>query len=226
MGTARGAHDLASSIIQWSITVVGKMDDTTTFWRRPSVTKTRQRGRDRPDSSNVTAHPTFPPTCARPLESIPLTRSDASHIWIRTRAAFRHSVWQGQCILIDNTRTNAKKESNKLYPPVLMIAPPVRDAASPAARKRICGDTNAWRLKDERLVVVQFSVTDSKSLSTPASWGVPRNMINRTPDDVGRTNESKVVWIKSRARQEEWQRLRKPPTDLTFFFKKKKRKLK
>lgn len=38
----------------------------------------------------------------------------------------------------------------------------------------------AWM--DERLVVVQFSVTDSKSsLSTPASWELPMNMINVTP---------------------------------------------
>lgn len=98
-----------------------------------------------------------------------------------------------------------------------MIAPPVRDAASPAARKRICRDTNAWRQKDERLVVVQFSVTDSKSLSTPASWGEPRNMINRTPDDVGPINESKVIYsvVQDMKNTRDWINL---PLTLPFFF--------
>lgn len=216
MGTARGAHDLALLITQWSITVVGKMDGTnyfSTMSERDKNTSERKRWSWFQQCHSTSHFPTNMRTSPGIDTVNALGRehldSDASCVHAQRLTTTMHSDWQ--------------KESNKVYPPVLMVAPPVRDAASPAARKRICEDTSAWRQKDERLVVVQFSVTDSKSLSTPASWRVPRNMINGTPDDVGRTNESKVLHSRYKIMQElkndrDWRNL---PLTLPYFFLKK-----
>lgn len=131
---------------KWSITVVRKMDDLNGVRAR----KKHVRGIITQPLNPAMSWHTFPPTCTPSLESIPLTRSDAPHnanIWLRLRSCTApdndsrmhwNSDWQ--CMI------KRVKVSNKLYPPVLMIAPPVRHAASPAARKRIRTDTNAWGL--------------------------------------------------------------------------------